>query len=213
MGLINSLTREAEDVARRADVQEQFAQRRVANYNKDVTAKTAEMAPHQKIISDFNTIVDQYNSGWIDPYYWNGSPGGSGLTAFYDPSRKGGDMLGLGTPPAGNKIYAGPNPIPGVGGTLYRYNKHPTPDTTIPKASDAFLTSQKSTIDALNIRGENVQARNERAQINAEREVERLDTSIAHNKPAIQDEQQGPQQTSVFAQNSQFQSIFDWLKA
>lgn len=205
MGLINSLTREAEDVARRADVQEQFAQRRVANYNKDAAAKTAEMAPHQKIVSDFNTIVGQYNAGWDPNTYWAGK---SGLWLGIDANGK--DSY-LGPRPAG---YATPVDLSKYSlGTGYKFNKVPTPDPTIPNASDAFLTSQKSTIDALNTRGENVQARNERAQINAEREVERLDTSIAHNKLAIQDEQQGPQQTSVFAQNLQFQSIFDWLKA
>lgn len=210
MGLLTGLQNEADDVARRAAVQNTQANRQVTGYNAAVSAKTAEMTPLQEIIKHYNTDIANYNGGHYDSGQtyqttWNGryvSQDPSGLVKSFDAIDA---PAGYQRHAAGQNVYGNP---------LYSFNKYAKPDPAAATAANTSLTNQKTAIDALNARGKSVTARNERTQVTAGREAERLDTSIGLQQRAIQEEQQGPQSSSVLDQNMVgiHQTIADWLK-
>jgi len=276
MGLINSLTREAEDVARRADVQEQFAKRRVARYNNEVAQLKGEMAPHEATLKDYNTQVEGFKNSAVhrtdnnalfqivgylttyeglQPYAYGTRPGGAKVAQPADRGRplytvednlnnSGGPAAAYdGTyagVPSGGYLYSSGNglTVRGADGTAieamptnntplnsqtpssYYFTKNDQPfvapltHAQIESAANAnsALLEKGSAVNALNDKGVAIQNRNEQAQTTASREVERLNTSVAHQKQSIQAEQ-APQQGSVFEQTTPFQSIFDWLKS
>lgn len=232
MGLLLGLQNEADDVARRAQTQEALANRRVAGYNTNVTEMTSTLAPKQKIVEDFNTIVAQYNTdvGAYNAGYLTGNgvntfsqwqPGYKTDKEYWMPSN-----LAPGNPNGYYQTVLAPANYTKTkvgafrdGTPIYSFNsianKPVAPDSTAATAANTFLMNQKGAIDTLNAKGESVTARNDQTQKRAALEAERFNTSIDMQKRAIQEAVVPQQSTSVFDQNMAgiHQSISDWLNA
>lgn len=189
MGIITELQNEAARVARRADQQVVLGNRRIVGQNAKVDTIKGEMAPLQEIINHYNTVtLPQYNA----------------QAAAYNASAQ-----QVYREPIVNKFQT----TPGYYETRYNQSLRPAAlDSSAATAANASLTARTADIDALNASGKSIERRNGLMAQRAERESERLNTSIEMNQRAINEERQPQQQASAFDETQVFQSISDWLK-
>ena len=208
MGIIAGLQDEAERVQRRADQQVSLGNRRVTKQNAQATTLKGELAPLEEIIKHYNTGVENYNAGWF---------GGSGARYVTEGDNlfsvdANGQYFAAQRPSVVSGMYATTNGINGDGADAFSYNKYPTPNTAAATAADNALKSRQGDIDTLNASGKSIERRNGLMAQRAEREGERLNTSVEMNQRAIAEERQPQQQASAFDETKVFQSISDWLK-